>query len=600
MTWSNRPHILAHNKRVELPKWVIFFDTETKEHIINEKQKDLTLKFGYARLTRRRVDGTLYTVSDKEFTRVAEFYEWLDDVATGRERYFIVAHNIGFDARVIGVFDQAAQYGWRRGKFILDGLNFILEYTKGTTKLTFINNQQLFNYSLKMLGKSVGVEKMDVDFGSDDFEHLKEYCKNDVEIMVTAWNKLFAYIRINDLGNFALTTASQSLNAFRHKYMKEPIYIHHFKEPVKLERESYHGGRTECWYIGKWDSEPIYYVDVNSMYPFVMRDNNFPTRYLETTKGNFSYQRHANNPNIACIARVKLDIKDPYIPLVRDGRLIFPTGTFTTVLAYPEFMEAYKRGAVKEIIECAWYLTAPIFKDYVNDLYALRMKYKKEGDTAFELITKNLLNSLYGKFGQRNTTWRKVGDTKTDYLGVVYDNNLDTGLSRKLRIIDHVIEEEEGTVEGANAFPAIASFVTSYARLVLWRYIEAANIENVLYMDTDSLFITRRGYERLRGDIDDHALGKLKLVGTEDSMIIRAPKDYIFGESEKIKGIRHDARRTGEGSFEQDRFEGMLGAIRRGAKTGVRIDKITKRLHREYKKGIILKSGRVVPFDLRE
>lgn len=597
---SQRPHVLTRNKRVELPKWVIFFDTETKEHLINEKEKDLTLKYGYAMLTRRRGDDTLYKVSDVEFTELTQFYKWLDNVAVGRERYYLVAHNIGFDARVIGIFDKAAHYHWRRGKFILDGLKFILEYTKGPTKLTLLNNQQLFNYSLKTLGKSVGLEKMEVDFTADDFDTLKNYCKNDVEIMRVAWNKLFAYIRVNDLGNFALTTASQALNAFRHRYMKHDIFIHHWKAPVELERASYHGGRTECWQLGTVEAPTIYYLDVNSMYPFVMRDGKYPTKFVHITQGTHSFQAFDSKNDLACIAEVKVKINDPYLPLVKDNRLIFPIGTFRTVLAEPELREALRRNDVIEIGRTAWYTTEPIFESYVTGLYNLRLKYKKEGDTAFEMITKNLLNSLYGKFGQRNTTWKKIGESKTDFLGVVYDVDVNTRRTRKIRVIDHVIEEEGEMLEGSNAFPAIASFVTSYARMMLWRYIEAAGPENILYMDTDSLFVSEEGYRHLRQYIDDHELGKLKVSGTSSTMTIRAPKDYIYGETEHIKGIRKDATALDSRSFEQDRFEGMLGAIRRGAKQGVRITKITKRLHREYKKGLVTSSGRVRPFELAE
>ena len=600
MNNAGRPHILSHNKNVELPKWVIFFDTETSEHIISDTERDLELKYGYAILTRRRPDGTLYTVSAKEFETLDTFYNWLSNIIVGKERYYLVAHNVAFDARVVGLFDRIGQYGFKRGKFILDGLKFILEYKRGPSKLTIINNQQLFNYKLATLGKSVGLEKMEVDFAADDLEKLKEYCKNDVEIMKVAWIKLFQYIKVNDLGNFALTTASQALNAFRHKYMDVPIFIHHFPDPVKLERESYHGGRTECFFIGKKTDTPIYYVDVNSMYPYVMRDGNFPTKFVHMTKGTMSYQAYNNKTELSCIAEVRVNIKTPYLPLVKDGRLIFPVGSFTCVLADPELKEAMRRGDVREIKRAAWYTTAPIFEGYVRDLYALRMKYKKEGDDAFEMITKNLLNSLYGKFGQHNTVWQKVGETTTDFLGVVYDSDMDTGRARKLRIIDHVIEEESETIEGNNAFPAIASFVTSYARLVLWHYIEKAGVENVLYMDTDSLFLTKAGYDRLADDVDDHELGKLKLVARDTSMTIRAPKDYIFGGKEKIKGIRNDAHKKDANSFEQDRFEGMQGAIRRGSKQGVRITKITKTLHRNYMKGIVTSSGRVRPFELAD
>ena len=45
-------HILKHNKGRQIPKNVIFFDTETKETNIDQFTKELSLKLGYAISTR--------------------------------------------------------------------------------------------------------------------------------------------------------------------------------------------------------------------------------------------------------------------------------------------------------------------------------------------------------------------------------------------------------------------------------------------------------------------------------------------------------------------------------------------------------------------
>jgi len=85
-----------------------------------------------------------------------------------------------------------------------------------------------------------------------------------------------------------------------------------------------------------------------------------------------------------------------------------------------------------------------------------------------------------------------------------------------------------GFVEASNSFVAIASFVTAYARCYLWELIEKAGEENVLYMDTDSLFVTKKGYENLKDYLDNKELGKLKLEDVTEDLTIWGAKLYKF------------------------------------------------------------------------
>ncbi|GAI80077.1 unnamed protein product, partial [marine sediment metagenome] len=54
---------------------------------------------------------------------------------------------------------------------------------------------------------------------------------------------------------------------------------HNNKQAIDLERESYKGGRVECFYLGDLTNENYYMLDVNSLYPFVMRNNVYPVKY---------------------------------------------------------------------------------------------------------------------------------------------------------------------------------------------------------------------------------------------------------------------------------------------------------------------------------
>jgi len=68
--------------------------------------------------------------------------------------------------------------------------------------------------------------------------------------MFMAWKRWIEFCQSEDLGAFGYTIAGQSFNAFRHKFMKEDIYIHNSEKVLELERECYKGGRCEAFFIG--------------------------------------------------------------------------------------------------------------------------------------------------------------------------------------------------------------------------------------------------------------------------------------------------------------------------------------------------------------
>jgi hypothetical protein len=122
---------------------------------------------------------------------------------------------------------------------------------------------------------------------------------------------------------------------------------------------------------------------------------------------------------------------------------------------------------------------------------------------------------------------------------------------------------------------------------------EIAGVHNVYYTDTDSLFVNEKGSTRLRSDgwVNDHTLGSLKLEGVEDSVIIRGPKDYKFGVSETIKGIRKNATQIDENTYQQIQFEGLKSVLRRKPEPYITISQVTKTLSRVVTKGVVRKDG---------
>lgn len=590
-----RPHILSTPKSKQLPKYVIFYDTETKEITESKTRKRLVLEFGLAIFTYRDRHGVLTPTDEILFTTSDEFNNWLISKIKPNDNIIVTAHNIAFDLRITDTLKFLSTHGFTRTLFIEESLNFIAKYRCGTRGITFTNNQQLFSMPLKALGESIGLSKLDMPDVSASREEWLAYNRRDVEVMIAAWNHWFAFIRDNDLGNFQLTAASQAMSAYRHRFMPEPIYIHNSAPAINLERQAYHGGRVECFFIGEKRDETIYNLDVNSMYPFVMTDTPVPTKLLHFYRKIRPELFDKLHKEYGYIIEATVTIKEPKLPSVQNDFLHFPIGTFRGVFCKPEFEELITLGEVSDLGQCTMYEEKIIFKEYIDFFYKSRLKWKAEGNNAFSFLGKLMMNGLYGKFGQKQRVYKQIGTTNEIPDGIYLTQGAAGEESFYLRVLDGIVEKSVGYEEGYNAFPAVAATITSAARAYLLRLLRVAGWENVLYCDTDSLFVNGLGYERLGAYLDPQTLGKLKLELSSDYINIRAPKWYEFAGKTVLKGIRKGALRVGDDTYEQDKFLSYRGALRSHNLKGVIVDRVRKTLRPKYKKGIITSSGRVTP-----
>lgn len=587
-------HILKPNMKSEYPRNILFFDTETTEKPEDE-ETELVLKLGSACFWRREHSHNKERKIWRDFTTPEQFWSFVDECVDQKQKIYLVAHNVSFDFRVLKGFDYMRNNGFITRKLIYNGTSNIWEFRKGTITISVLDNMNFFKSSLKILGDSIGVPKLEMP--TDDDVKLLEYCRNDVQVMIRAWEILFTFLKENDLGNFSKTIASQALSSYRHRFMKTPIYIHTWEHAIKLERESYHGGRTECFFIGQGTHPPYYLLDVNSMYPSVMRELEYPTKIIGSAVGCSISEMQALLQEFCVTARVVLDTREPVFCTKKNNRLIFPVGRFETVLTTRELIYALENSYIAEIQDYCTYEKGILFKNYVDFFYNKRLEYKKTNNEAFNYICKLFLNSLYGKFGQRNEFYETIQEDANAEDGIFeyYDINQERYV--KERRINGKIERSTGLKEGYDSFVAIAAHITADARMKLWQYFKLAGTENVFYCDTDSMIVNTQGYTNSQAFIKKD-LGALSLKESSDKMIIKGAKDYEFGDEVVIKGIRKDAVQLGEGEYQQVRFEGLAGAIRNQRTTKMYISKTTKKLKRVYLKGKVSSSGKVIPHRL--
>lgn len=540
------------------------------------------------------------------FDTASTFWEWVFS-RVGSSPLWLVNHNIAFDLMVLDFDHHLTEAGWTPHKVIMPEPSgpFMIRYRRAGHEIVLANLANWWGMRpLSSIGAVVGLSKGSVDPTEPRFRHgldldlLGRYCARDAAVVMRALEMWVSFVKDHDLGTFAATQAGQSLNAFRHRFMSHEIFIHNTKRALELEREAYLGARTEAFRIGHFTGS-FHVLDVNSLYPFVMRKNPFPTRLRGVLNEVTTDELAELLRDSLVIARCDLVVgteDSRVIPHRHLDRLVYPTGEFTSTLTTPELREALSRGAITRCYDVAVYDSAPLFRSYVDTFYKLRRKYHDAGNLVWYEIVKVFLNSLYGKFGQYNYQWDNVSVDLNLPTGVhtIYDVEKDS--RETYRSLGGVVARRSTRREEPwTSFPAIAAHVTAYARRHITSLRALAGTDRVWYMDTDSLFVDDAGLDALQGLISDR-LGDLKIECSAASLTIRGLKDYEIGPKRKTKGVRRDAVISGS-SARQVQFRGIAGAMRAGEPGVARISAVTKTLSRKYTKGTI-KDSYVIPLHL--
>lgn len=592
-TW----HIIKKNHTNWQPKDLLFLDTETKGIPETPSCERHFMRMAWTcRCKQPRGQEGVYTEGWNYWEKPLGLLNHIDTICTKQRALHIIGSNILFDLVAMGFFPFFTDRGWTLDFCYGVGMTFILCIKKDGRRLKCLSTQNFIAGSVESMGETIGYKKLKVNFKTVSDEQLKKYCRRDVEIIKRVFLDYLKFLRVNDLGRFCVTRASQSLQAYRHRFMDYPIEIHLDSQTTKLERAAYYGGLTECFRLGNFRGKDITCLDVNSMYPFIMAQHDFPYKYVNPlSRPSLSYTQSALKQfDMVAHVRVKTDV--PLYPIKHNGRTVFPVGEFKCHLCTGSLKEAIKRDHLREVYEASEYERGPIFKDYVGTLYPLKAQFKKDGNALWEKLVKLFLNSLYGKWGQQRT--KVVQDEDVSERGFHRESIWD--VESQSWSIEQVMfnrfQRFSGKEETNNSLPVISAHVTDYARLYLWSLIEEIGRDKVFYCDTDSLMIETKHIGRLKSKMHPTRLGALDIKGNTRNFRLYGCKDYFWRSKRVIKGIRAEAEEVKQGHFMQTWFPSINTLLKQGLMDGFPINTIKKVLKREYMKGTVTPKGFVEPF----
>lgn len=592
---NRKPHILKGEKTLAMPRHIVFFDTETWQNEKESGKVHQSLRLAWACYYRRAYGRHKEVMEWIYFLHADQFWQFISEHTQPKNRLWVIARNVAFDFTVVKGWTHLRPLGFKLKFFYNKGACNIISIRNKSKSIVFLDSMNWFRESLEKTGERIGIKRIAVDYKTCSESELKTACKNHVLIELENFKLFIRFLEHNKVARLCYTAGSTAMAAYLLGHYTTKIYIHNNEQAINLERESYKGGRVECFFIGELKNENYYFLDVNSLYPFVMAKHLYPVKYTRLVHGITRRSLRSVLNNNAVTGQVMINTDEP-VYAVRRERCVFPVGRFWTVLTTPELKYAMSKGHIEQVGDCIIYEQANIFKSFVDKFYDMRLKFKSKGNREYEQFCKYIMNKLYGKFGQKGEDWTKIGDcpNEPDREELVF--NMNGRRVTKLRYLLGQVFLRTGVGECFDSFPAISAHVTGYARMYLWSLMQQAGWGNYFYCDTDSLIVNEVGLCRLQNKTSKSSLGGLKIDRTGSTVLLRGLKDYSFGAKTVIKGVRKNAVLVADGVYQQEKWPSFKGLLRSGLPEEYIVETVTKHLTRKYYKGDVTPSGVVRPF----
>lgn len=402
---------------------------------------------------------------------------------------------------------------------------------------------------------------------------------------LAAWVRtMIGELRDRGWGSLKATSGAQAWNIWRHAYMPRAVHVHNDRAALMLERDSYFGGRCEAYRIGHVPG-PVYSLDIRSCYPWCAREHDLPAELAGCGFGvpHSSLTSLTKSPGLIADVtvrtdaplypcRVSTDFSDQPVPVHYwrrryEARLhsetIWPVGTFRTCLPGPELDLALGRGDVLEWHRWSLYELSPVWREVMTDLLNARDRASGAPTKAMSQWYKSLANGLIGKAGQTASAWVDDPSGFHDFAWGTWTAPGPDGRPVRWRALGGNTQREEWAPDSPDSIPALAAWVTSLARVRLAGLMMLAGRENVVYCDTDSLFVTGTGHERLEDAraIGSGQPGKLRLLGCEDGMVTTGHKNYIWGRKVVCAGRPVDPAPAATDRLRYWMAEGIKGGV---------------------------------------
>lgn len=561
MTKPVPAHYIRGNKNANVPKRVVCISTETVETQA-KGAKVLTWRCGAAVFLH-------WTRHGKLVREVRDYAEpgrlWADIAGFTRRghRTVVYAHNVPHHMRI----SQALK--------ALPDLNFTLEairvanagswsrWSRDKSTLTICDSASVFPVTLYTMGQLFGLPKKPTPECGDLAEWV-EHCRHDAQILSAAVASYFSWLREGHAGNWQMTGAGQSWSHWRHAHYTHRVLVHSDIDAGRAERRAMWTGRAEAFQWGRDYDAPIYEWDWANAYPRIARDCALPTRLTGSVGAVGMPQLRQLVSRYAVLADIEVTTDMPVVPTEYDGRILWPIGTFSTTLWDPE-IDLLVRTGQKTTVRRAWlYERGPVLAQWGRWVLG-ELGFQREGRPPWlGIVLKHWSRALIGRFATQYQDWEQFGDMpQSDVrMGHMFDTR--TQILSQFMQVGRQVSLMTGLSDSDDSCPQITSYVMSMARNRLWNAMTAVGMENVLYVDTDSLIVNTAGHARLTQLTSSGHFDGLREKHRHRGYEIYGPRSLVAGPNYVFSGLPRGSQRVGDTRFSGEVYTQMERAIRIG------------------------------------
>lgn len=367
--------------------------------------------------------------------------------------------------------------------FIHNGGRFDLFYL-----MDYMSNDELFILNNRIVRCYIGKQEIRDSFSIMPFA-LARYKKDEID-----YNKMEAEVRDNHREEitsylkgdcvYLHELCSRFVDRFGPKLTIGSTALHELKKVHKYKRLStvedkeirskfYYGGRVQCFEKGIISTDVKVY-DVNSMYPYVMRNFLHPVG-----RPKFGGKKVTSKTQFITVEG-KSNGAFPY--RIKHQGICYPCGVGIFHVSIHEYKCAVDLNLFHpfRIIETVDFENTISFAQFVDMYYGEREKAKRNGDAITALFTKFVLNSAYGKFAQNPENAFEYAIKPFDVL--LGENWLPSFIAElKYTIWKRPSPDADELRQNV----ATAASITGAARSVLMEAI--AKAKRPIYCDTDSI-----------------------------------------------------------------------------------------------------------------
>lgn len=351
----------------------------------------------------------------------------------------------------------------------------------------------------------------------------------DLRIVVAAVRDWHELVAAEGLGRIRATIPAQALEGFRARFLPSRLYYRRTEYVCRAERDSYYGGRCECFRLGLING-PVYELDTVSCYLRLAQNASIPIAYAGYGLGHPKGDVYDLGHNPYSISDATVRTSEPCLPMRCGRRVIYPTGVWRGVYSGTELSALELRGGSVTNHQTWWYRSACIFKGWSEWALEMRRAEAIQGTPHTQAAVKRLGVALFGKLGQRGQIWQSTGVE-------IEDGPLTGGISlgagdaapTQFRVLNGAEQITRSRPCPRIGAPAAAGYVTALGRGLLQARIDLAGREHVYYVDTDCLFTDQTGYNALQaaGVVRAAEPGYLRLVDVHDWIVLHSPKHYL-------------------------------------------------------------------------